>query len=65
MGEEEAEKPFLGRWINLIEIFSARYLTYESDWTRAFAGATGIMAGTFPGGIFKELPGILFNIALV
>lgn len=49
----------------LVQDYSARYLTYDQDASRAFAGATEIMSHTFPGGIFHGLPVFFFDIALL
>ena len=57
--------PTLGRWGNLVENFSARDLTYESDAQAAFAGATEIMDAAFPGGLLHGMPIFFFDIALL
>jgi Heterokaryon incompatibility protein (HET) len=57
--------PSLGRWGMLVENYTGRVLTLESDIDRAFAGATEIMDATFPGGLFKGLPEFFFDIALL
>jgi hypothetical protein len=57
--------PSLGRWGHFVDTFSGRTLTYERDSTKAFAGATELMSAIFPGGIFKGLPELYFDIALL
>ncbi|KAF1968021.1 HET-domain-containing protein [Bimuria novae-zelandiae CBS 107.79] len=58
-------KPSLGRWGMIIENFSSRDLTFENDTSRALAGATEVMAATFPGGVHHGLPLFFFDIALL
>lgn len=58
-------KPSLGRWGMIIENFSSRELTFEHDTSRALAGATEVMAATFPGGLYHGLPLFFFDIALL
>ncbi|KAF2002859.1 HET-domain-containing protein [Amniculicola lignicola CBS 123094] len=57
--------PCLGRWGALVENYSSRSLTIETDFDRAFAGATQIMNGTFSRGLFYGLPEFFFDIALL
>jgi hypothetical protein len=58
-------KPSLGRWGMIIENFSSRNLTFEHDTSRALAGATEVMVGAFPGGVFHGLPLFYLDIALL
>lgn len=55
----------LGRWGMLVQHYSQRKLTHKHDSVRAFAGATDIMARTFPGGILHGLPVFFFDIAML
>jgi hypothetical protein len=59
------DKPSLGRWGMIVENYSSRNLTYEEDISRALAGATQVIAATFPGGLLQGLPVFLFDIALL
>jgi hypothetical protein len=59
------DKPSLGRWGMIVENYSSRNLTYEQDISRALAGATQVMAATFPGGLLHGLPVFFFDIALL
>lgn len=60
-----SELPNLSRWGNLIQEFTSRSLTYEQDFEAAFAGATEVIASTFPGGLLHGLPVFFFDIALL
>lgn len=62
---KNSELPNLSRWGNLIQEFTSRSLTYEQDFEAAFAGATEIIASTFPGGLLHGLPVFFFDIALL
>jgi hypothetical protein len=55
------DKPSLGRWGMIVENYSSRNLTYEQDISRALAGATQVMAATFPGGLLQNLPVFLLT----
>lgn len=57
--------PRLGRWGMLVANFSSRDLTYDTDISRALAGATEVMGATFPNGIIYGLPAFFFDIALL
>lgn len=57
--------PCLGRWGLLVQDYSRRQLTFETDTMRAFAGATNIMGSRFPGGMLHGLPVFYFDIALL
>jgi hypothetical protein len=57
--------PSLKRWANLVETYSTRALTHETDFVRAFAGATDVIGPTFSGGFIHGLPKFFLDIALL
>jgi hypothetical protein len=57
--------PSLRDWSIAVDTFSGRQLTYETDVTRAFAGAYTALGRTFPGNVVKGLPQFFLDIALL
>ncbi|KAH7067412.1 heterokaryon incompatibility protein-domain-containing protein [Paraphoma chrysanthemicola] len=59
------ELPCLGAWCTIIDEYSQRCLTYDSDFHRAIAGATEILGPIFPGGLVHGLPIFFFDMVLL
>jgi hypothetical protein len=60
-----SELPDLDLWKTLILRYTARKLTFESDITRAIAGATSVLASRFPGGITHGVPLFFLDVTLL
>jgi hypothetical protein len=57
--------PDLLTWIIIVEQYSPRHLTFETDVNRAIGGATEIFGSAFPGGILHGLPVFFFDLGLL
>jgi hypothetical protein len=60
-----SELPDLDLWETLILRYTSRKLTFESDITRAIAGATSVLASRFPGGIIHGVPLFFLDVTLL
>jgi hypothetical protein len=60
-----SELPDLDLWKTLVIRYTYRKLTFESDITRAIAGATSVLALKFPGGVTHGVPIFFLDVTLL